>query len=138
MSVRPPGLIPFDGRVVDEALPVRVHRTFGDSPGLWTITQAGEVVAHADYVALRDVRFLVDDEARRRSWGSTDGGRVVFAWAEGLLTEGGGDLPCPVVFDGQAGVFRCGPARSPPNAPRIDAARQAAFRQRLVTVEGPR
>lgn len=88
----------------DPARPVRVHRTFGDDPGLWTLTQDGEIVGFRDDLCIADVVFVFDTELQAAAKARPNE-RTVYAWAQGTLA----DLPeaegAPVLFDGKVGAF---------------------------------
>ncbi|HNC24735.1 MAG TPA: hypothetical protein PLU52_11060 [Opitutaceae bacterium] len=89
---------------LDPGRPVLVHRTFGDEPGLWTLTQDGEVVGHADTLCLVDADFVFDRELQAQAKGRPSE-RTVYAWARGVLGAPQGDQETPIRFDGATGAF---------------------------------
>lgn len=90
--------------MLDRSRPVLVHRTFGDEPGIWTLTQDDEVVGFLDELHLVEVSFVFDAKLQAESKVTT-GGRVVYAWARGTLAGPQAGEGEPVRFDGKAGAF---------------------------------
>lgn len=129
-------LVPFRGRVVDRAAPVKVYRNLSNRGGRWSILQRGVVVAHADAVMLRDVRFTVSEAGRARS--ARLGRKVVCAFAVGLLigsgmgieAAGGRPLPALVEYDPKAGSFVCRNLTRQPVT--VGRARVVLFRERCT------
>ena len=80
-------LHPFKGRALDPSRRVRVYRNLHakTAEDRYSILQNGLVVAHAPYVLLTDVRFVVLPAAWRRSLKL--GRKIVCAFAEGFITE---------------------------------------------------
>jgi hypothetical protein len=62
---------------------VRVHRNLQN--GLWSLTDNGKVVAHAESLRLSSVEFVVQPGGRDRA--KAEHQRNVHAWAEGILTS---------------------------------------------------
>lgn len=90
--------------MLDRSRPVLVHRTFGDEPGLWTLTQDDEVVGFLDELHLTGVTFVFDAQLQAKAR-VTAGGRVVYAWARGTLAGPQAGEESPVRFDGKAEAF---------------------------------
>ena len=90
--------------MLDLARPVLVHRTFGDEPGLWTLTQDDETVAFRDELYLASVVFVFDAKLQATAK-VTSGGRVVYAWAQGTLARPQAAEGDPVRFDGKVCAF---------------------------------
>ena len=130
-------LHPFKGRTLDLSRRVRVYRNLhARAPeDRYSILQGGLVVAHAPYVLLTDVRFVVLPAAWRRSLKL--GHKVVCAFAEGkvaasamgITAASDRDLPVPVRFDKTAGKFII-----TANADEVVAARAALLSARGLSV----
>ena len=126
-------LRPHLGRSVDTALPVKVYRNLHNRGGRWSIQQRGRVVAHADAIMLRDVRFVVSEAGAARS--RRLGHKVVCAFAVGILTGsgmgiealGGKPLPARVEYDTGAVRFVCRNLTG--KAVPVDGASVALFRE---------
>lgn len=73
----------FKGRKLNRRAPVRVHRNLHRKT--YSIVQGGQVVAHAEKLALRDVKFVVSDAGWRRS--ILKGFRTVHAHVAGMLCQ---------------------------------------------------
>ena len=104
---------PFKNRTLDLSKRVRVYRNLhAKTPDArYSILQGGLVVAHAPYLVLTDVGFVVSQAAWKRSL--TLKHKVVCAFAEGSLAAEWGDVtatsestfPVQVRFDRQHGQF---------------------------------
>ena len=90
--------------MLDRSRLVLVHRTFGDEPGLWTLTQDDEVVGFLDELHLTGVEFVFDAQLQAKAR-VTAGGLVVYAWARGTLAGPQTGEESPVRFDGKADAF---------------------------------
>jgi len=102
-------VVAFKGRVLDLSKRVRVYRNLhAKTPAMrYSILQGGHVVAHAPWLVLSDVRFVISQAAWKRSLRC--GQKVVCAFAEGLIMATPRDLtelPVPVRFDRTAGQFK--------------------------------
>jgi len=102
-------VVAFKGRVLDLSKRVRVYRNLhAKTPAMrYSILQGGHVVAHAPWLVLSDVRFVISQAAWKRSL--MLGHKVVCAFAEGTLVPTSHDiaaLPIPVRFDRTLGQFR--------------------------------
>lgn len=75
----------YKGRAVDISRPVRVYRNL--HRGGYSIKQGRQVVAHAERLCLKDVRFIVSERGRQRVL--RDGHKCVHAYAEGIICSSG-------------------------------------------------
>jgi hypothetical protein len=109
---------------LDRARPVRVHRTWGDEPGLWTVVQDGQIAAYADEIGLAVVTFVIEPHEGPGPRPAS----APFAWATGWLCDPV-PLPHEVRFDRAAEGFFAGLLR-------LEGADRLSFIRRAVTADG--
>lgn len=98
-------MIAHRGRTLDPARPVCVHRNRGNTPARWAIRQDRRIVAYAEEVVLRDVRFVVRPRGLERL--RREPARlIVCAYAAGWLTDKAPRVVGALIrFDVAAGAF---------------------------------
>jgi len=90
---------PYKGRKLDPSRPIRVYRNL--RVGGYSVQQDAKVVAHAESLAMRQARFLVNEAGYLRV--RATGRKTVHAYVEGYLSEGwrnrGHDVPKRVTYN---------------------------------------